>query len=485
VISGSSPDPPVQISQGVFDIMINVIPIKIFQGITPKPFREYLNMVLGTLKDKYKRLFIPCVGQFTMPTVAINCGWPAEKVVASDISLYSSILGYEISGKPLEELEIKINDNWLTDHLGQYLEDQNYYASAILYAMKWCQIKEKNQYETYFKRDLENNLLTHLNMIQQTLQSMKAKLKGLRYEIKDIWNVLNESLDDPENIIQIDPPGTPGGYEKMFDFGDKITWNGPAIAEFDAKKGPSKLLEKCLSGNALSLIYRYKKLEPEHQDNAIYLKEYNKERIDYILSNRPELFPKVSTFNQTNIRPSNFKLLPTTHVITPESKIIFIKASKEEALYYRNLFVHKLNATRSQRYIFGILDGYLFAIAGLHMHRFFVKGEEYISETFGVTVPHPKYPRLTKLFMMCLASQAFYENLLNIEPKLNFYQARGIKTVNLTPHPEHKILRGIYKLVKREKYKNNLFKLTYQSDLKPMSYQDCILTWMKKEKVNG
>jgi len=465
--------------------MSNNIPIKIFQGVTPKPFRDYLNLVLATLKDKYKRLIIPCVGQFTIPSVAVNSGWLAEKILTSDISLYSSILGYEISGKPLEELGIKINDNWLIDHLGQYLEDPNYQAAAILYAMKWAQIKGKNQYETYFKRDLEDNLLTHLNRIQQTLLDMKIKLKGLRYEIKDVWDVLNESLDDPENILYINPPGTPGGYKKMFDFGDKITWNEPAIAEFDARKGPPKLLGMCLSGNALSLIYRYKKLEPEHQNTAIYLREYNKERIDYILSNRPELFPKVSEFRKTNIRPSKYMLLPTTHVITPESKIVFVKASKEEALYYRNLFVHKLNAVRSERYLFGIMDGYLFAITGLHFADFFVKGDEYIKETFGVTVPHPKYPRLTKLFMMCLASKAFYENLLNIEPKLNFYQARGIKTVNLTPYPEHKILRGIYKLIKREKYKNNLFKLTYQSDWKPMTYKDCILTWMKKEKING
>lgn len=465
------------------------IPLKIFQGVTPKPVREYLRKSLEVLRatGTYQKLVIPAAGQFMDAQAAILAGWKPDEIYASDISLYSSVIGYVLTGQDLASLNVQLLDPFLAEHIAPYLSS-DLAPAAMLYAMKWAQIKAKNQYEAMFKKELETNRDNYLNDIAQTLNSMKARLGGLHYRIADAREELSLRLQDPDCIISFEPPGAAQGYTKMFDFQGKIKWAAPAIPEINSKDELPQMVSRCMKGQALAIIQAYHNIDfGKYAEHIIYTVRLSKTNTGHLITNKPDIFAKIADFKRGGIRPPKYKYLPESHTITPESKIVFVSAPKEEALYCRNLFVHKLGPVKSEKYFFGVIDSFIFAIVGLHLQdALSMRYEEnFIYETFGVTVPNKKYPRITKLMMMCLGSQAFLANLETIMPVLKWREIAGIRTANLTPHPEHKILRGIWKLVKREPYKNGLFKLTYETEWKPWTYQDCIRNWMKREKING
>ena len=52
----------------------------------------------------------------------------------------------------------------------------------------------------------------------------------------------------------------------------------------------------------------------------------------------------------------------------------------------------------------------------------------------------------------------------------------------LTKYPENKEVRGIMKLVNRQKDKNNGFKLTYEAELTDRTEQETLEEWLRREE---
>ena len=52
----------------------------------------------------------------------------------------------------------------------------------------------------------------------------------------------------------------------------------------------------------------------------------------------------------------------------------------------------------------------------------------------------------------------------------------------LTKYPENKEVRGIMKLVNRQKDKNNGFKLTYEAELTDRTEQETLEEWLRRER---
>lgn len=52
----------------------------------------------------------------------------------------------------------------------------------------------------------------------------------------------------------------------------------------------------------------------------------------------------------------------------------------------------------------------------------------------------------------------------------------------LTKYPENKEVRGIMKLVNRQKDKSNGYKLTYEADLQSRSEQETLEEWLRRER---
>jgi hypothetical protein len=80
----------------------------LFLGVTPTGARNYVASNVASCK---KPFFNACAGRFSVVEAAIKAGIPPQNVFASDIGLFSSIIGYLADpSKKLDDLGIRILD---------------------------------------------------------------------------------------------------------------------------------------------------------------------------------------------------------------------------------------------------------------------------------------------------------------------------------------------------------------------------------------
>ena len=457
-------------------------PGTIFKGVTPKPFRDYLTYLFKEIGEDYPCLYIPCVGRFTIAIIAVECGYKPENIYTSDISLFSSIIGYVITNNNLDNLGVKIIEEkykWLEE---KYFGTKNY-AGALMYLMKITQFNNSNYYENLFLLEMLNQPDKYIKQLQEGVNEFANRLTGINYCIKDMWDEIKENKNYEKNFLFINPPGYSKGYSKMFDEKGIYKWNEIKADEFEPKTDHDKMYDMLLDEKCFAIMYRYKAIEDKLKNNAIFASEYSAVRYDYLLCNKPKKCKKwFKPRNRIEPKRSKYPTLKKEHIITENSTIYFAKSTENEAMYYRDLFAHRLGATKSEMYFLVLIDGYIFSVCGIHCQSLFLDNAGFIHETFGFSVPDENYPYLNKLFMKCLVSSQFKTKLIN-ELNLGIRELKGVKTTCLCQYPELKINRGIMKLTNKEKLKNGMYKLEYWSDFENTTYKDCLKWFLKKEKA--
>lgn len=83
--------------------------------------RYLVNLIKNAAKNGYTRFVEPCAGTFAMSNLAIQNGYKPEQIETSDVSMMSSVMGYAITGKPLDELEIHAQG--FSDVRRQYMQE--------------------------------------------------------------------------------------------------------------------------------------------------------------------------------------------------------------------------------------------------------------------------------------------------------------------------------------------------------------------------
>jgi len=74
----------------------------LFAGTTTAPARDFVASVL--VKAKPDRIWLPCAGRFAVAACLVGLGYPKDRIHTSDISLFSSVIGYLADpAKSLEE----------------------------------------------------------------------------------------------------------------------------------------------------------------------------------------------------------------------------------------------------------------------------------------------------------------------------------------------------------------------------------------------
>lgn len=85
-------------------------PSILFLNTWDGPEREYNYRLLSSARQNgYDKLVELYAGGFANPIVAIEAGWKPEQITTVDVWLYTAILGYLYSGRPLHELGMKVD----------------------------------------------------------------------------------------------------------------------------------------------------------------------------------------------------------------------------------------------------------------------------------------------------------------------------------------------------------------------------------------
>ena len=61
-------------------------------------------LIENARKNGYTRFIEPCAGAFAMSHIAVQAGYKPKEVESSDVAMFTSIMGYAITGQSLEEL---------------------------------------------------------------------------------------------------------------------------------------------------------------------------------------------------------------------------------------------------------------------------------------------------------------------------------------------------------------------------------------------
>src|SRR6266496_1019348 len=117
--------------------MIQTDPI--FLGVVPRGACSYVAREIARLGRPF---FNACAGRFSVVEAVVKQGFPAANVHASDIGLFSSIIGYlSDPSKRLEDLEIRILDSDLEP---RDVKDELDFAAHVMLVLKLNQMKQTN-----------------------------------------------------------------------------------------------------------------------------------------------------------------------------------------------------------------------------------------------------------------------------------------------------------------------------------------------------
>ena len=424
---------------------------------------------LKQLKGKYNRLVIPCCGQLSIAMAALKAGWKPEQIYASDVSFFSTVLAYSIGKRPLDDLGIKVDGKPWKNHEG--------YAELLYWLRYYAALAQSRHYfQSIYVSEIEKRKDAHIAKIEEGLSKFDC-LKGLHYRPYDLFAEVEEAISDPENVIWLNPPGYKRGYQRMFDTDGRIEWDEPSFREFIPNTHHDELREKSLSQPALFLWYRYNVLAPEDRDYAVFADQKGCSRWDYTLANRPgEIKNRIAARQTVNFR-KHYEVLPDGYEITEKSIADLRRTDEETALYYRDLFIHRLGATMARWYYLLIVDGYVAGNLGLTATGQWKRDafDAYSEEGYGITAPSKRHPKLNRLLMMLIKCEEFQRKMDTLQ-----FRSLGIATTCLSKYPELKINRGIYKLAGREAMKDGTYKLRYQGDRTGQNYNEVVLDWIAR-----
>jgi hypothetical protein len=198
---------------------------------------------------------MPCAGRFGSAQAYINHGGVAEKLVTSDICLFSSMLGYLFDeSKNVEELQIKNGSP--IQPIGSSEID---IVSAAMLAIKYGQIATSSKYGMNLRKEILLNQEKYLESIKKKISVFTQQMSGCKYDIEDMWDVINAAKNDEKACIFVNVPTYKGGYEKMF-ANSGISWNEPNISQFNPDLY-EEIIKTLSDAKCKAFIYSQKNLD--------------------------------------------------------------------------------------------------------------------------------------------------------------------------------------------------------------------------------
>lgn len=470
------------------------IPDILFKGVPRRFTRGYTAEVLERVRPT--KVVIPCVGAYALATTVVEAGVPASAIEACDISLYTSVIGHYLAGRPFR-LVAQGQYEWLNEYMVDPATGQTDPAgqvAAVTVGIRLCQYAAKRDtlYTRERTREVKERASIYIAQARAAAEAMFQKLGGLQYRSEDMWDLLRRNLDtaDPERtVLLVNPPRYTGGYVKMYEGVEAaFDWDQPSVSQFD-ESHYGQLMDE-LRGGPLTLMY-YATPASEPEDPSVLWgwpwkgvfaarpKMGRTAAINWIVSNKPEILDeKLQRADVEDNIPAKYKLARERE-ITVDTDLRVIPESKEVASYYRDLFIHNLGHLNAERYKVLLVDGELMSTVGLHLQNLRAGGsmQGVAKLRFAMTVRNIHHPKLHKLALMCVVSSWFWQDeLSDIEPL-----PVSVQTTMLTKHPEVKTARGIMEMKGREFDKQaQLNKLTYYADIVVRTPKETIEAWIRK-----
>lgn len=466
-------------------------PSILFLNTWDGPERSVCKSIFRSLarEDHYTRYVEMCSGALAMPLVAQDAGYKGSQMEASDISLFSSILGVMLDDGDFERLQVAVDDERVTVPEDTRIMQAAYLMHLqLLYRML---AKPKVPYWNNMVRDLQTRAHQHQTAIAEQLETYVDRLDGLKYEPMDMFEHLEHVADDPNTVISINPPTYKAGFERFFDTKGRLTWAEPDYDVFDPDPGNDRLVDFMKDKPALLVAQQQKEPGKSSHERPFFARHLALGQYVYLHSNRPEeimeytggmkVMPQKSSAGN---EPMDIPLIPDNHEITEDSKVVILPVKANVAEWYRRLWVHRLVGEPGSMNCLVTIDGYAAGVIGYNLSTMQTpynrKWENHTVLRFAFGAPHEKV-RLTRLITMLALRKETIDLWANDKNSMWLEVCQGAVTVEMTRHPEIKGLRGLMKLHSREKHPDG-WKLVYAADWRDQSIEEMVREFVNKEE---
>lgn len=399
-------------------------------------------------------------------------GKPASQIFASDIGLYSSILGYLADpSKKLADLSVQILDPSLLPE--KELDDFGI-AAHVMLILRLNQQKSTNLRSLYLREEQRKNWSALRDKLRLELESFVKRISGIHYEARDMWDVVREAADEDVTLFS-SVPHFSKGYDRMFP-NHNLAWNAPKVSQFDPKMF-SLLLDRLATAKCHALLVRTSEAgDTFPQPWQVAFAEPDGHRIVRVLSNRKIPIAAVSGEKQRKIEK-----LPVYdgHDLTPQSKVTVMNVGKGTGAYYRDLFCHRLGGTIGDMCFLLFIDGQVMTSFSLTYKSGGRVQTDTVYEQYGITRTIGKYKRLGKLFMLLLTCGEMRDRIAELSGRA-LLRPTYFQTSSITVHHEGKTDRSVLKLVEREELPDGRYRLVYRGEFSKFTFQEILENWLNK-----
>ena len=446
--------------------------------------QKFLKILIeNAIKNGYTKFVEPCAGAFALSHLAIQSGFKPNQIETSDVSMFTSIMGYAVTGRSLEKLCL---------HANGFSDEELLDPATALYAWKYLRTVKNagNDYFYNYLTDMEYRRDVYIKELKTQLDRAKSVLCGMNYRILDMWKHIDEVIDDPHALLIVNPPTYTAGFEKYYSTNGNMTWKEPEYEIFDPETGLPEFMERIKDAKCLVICYE-ENVPGATKGTPIFARYGVRKGVNvYLTSNRPDEATflangkKIDRPKDKDLMKLDCPMLPIDYEISDTSKIKIRRIELKSARYYRKLWTHNFNGAFAVPFNFAVfIDENIAGIFGidktaLTMGAFGKQVSNSVFLMYGMTVPHRVY-RLNRLITMLVQNRNF---IMDICTDLERVKAKTLKTVQMTKYPEAKEMRGIMKLKERIGDPKFGFKLTYVSDFKDRTEQQTLAEWLRREK---
>lgn len=458
---------------------------ELFYGVAKSHLRQITHHIL--LNKKYNKIVYFCCGSFNLAKVAVEAGYRPEQIYCSDISLYSSLLGYLFSGQKIEDMPKLELPKELRKEI-ESTDDEFEKVALIMYEMRRRNLA-KMSYRLMELGVFQEEKETFVKQYCDKLHKEYEKLGGIHYEIADLREVIKD--EDEKTLFLGYPPINTNDYEKMFDYGKDLDLLAFEDVDVFAPDEFPRMFNDSVGWKSDFLAFtthRFSEIDKKH----IFAAKYNGQgKYDYMLFNHCDILPK-EVKNKLiigKIKPytplKDVSIFDPKTRLTGDEKITIIPIKAEHSLYYRELWIHNLGSTSASNNFGLFIDGKIAGVFGIaDSSSLFKMQVKYAFLQYTAMVSSDIYSNFVSLLEWCATCTEFKQKLYATLSNANrFYRLDGIKTVSLTKHKYVKASRGIFEIIDREYDKKlKLNKISEYAKFRKETYQDCLIKYLKEAK---
>lgn len=176
----------------------------IFAGVTPSPEREFIAKIAK--EKEYSRYIIPCAGRFGVVETMVRAGVDPSRIYASDILLFSAIIGaLSDPNQTLDDLGIDV-DASLEFLLTENPEDVYEEAAGVMLAIKYCQLPPNSLYNLSIREEIVRRKAHYRRHMAARLEDMAETMQGITYRSADLWDEIEPFSQDETVFVHLSPP---------------------------------------------------------------------------------------------------------------------------------------------------------------------------------------------------------------------------------------------------------------------------------------